>query len=218
MPGATNHTGLTQVQRVGLLAARAQGVSNAEVQEHLQVATGNAAAVLVTAERRLQMTKVRCKGLLDGRACLRWFLTADDARQWLERERARLEAALRAHHRLTAAQAAEQASAVVSQAVVLAPKRPAPVARVELTIKRRPERAAKAGGPEEVPWADRPAITTDATKVTVYARTPEPHRVDLMADPLPGVPGWRTGPCLREGATDYRRHQAAATLAAGVQP
>lgn len=41
-------------------------------------------------------------------------------------------------------------------------------------------------------------------------RTPPPPygRVDVMADALPGVPGWMRGPVIRPGAMDYRRHQA----------
>jgi hypothetical protein len=40
-------------------------------------------------------------------------------------------------------------------------------------------------------------------------RTPPPPygRVDVMADALPGVPGWMRGPVIRPGAMDYRQHQ-----------
>ncbi|HMO64551.1 MAG TPA: hypothetical protein PKE47_04895, partial [Verrucomicrobiota bacterium] len=62
------------------------------------------------------------------------------------------------------------------------------------------------------PPQGEPAVGA-ATRVTVYERRPEPHRVDLMADPLPGVPGWGGGPPMRAGALDYRAH-----LHSGAKP
>lgn len=56
-------------------------------------------------------------------------------------------------------------------------------------------------------------VVTPNTKHTVRQITPESHRVNRMADPLPTVPGWATGPAIRPGALDFKRYQHHGPLA-----
>lgn len=62
-------------------------------------------------------------------------------------------------------------------------------------------------------FAQATPVTTPNTKYTVHNRTPEAHRVNRMADPLPTVPGWATGPAIRPGALDFKRYQHHGPLA-----
>lgn len=62
-------------------------------------------------------------------------------------------------------------------------------------------------------FAQATPVTTPNTKYTVHSTTPEAHRVNRMADPLPTVPGWATGPAIRPGALDFKRYQHHGPLA-----
>ncbi len=115
----------------------------------------------------------------------------------------------------------EKPARQIQPAPVVTPQTPQPVGPGVLFNSTNAARKATAGvagrGPgistitpaRETPasWAATPAVITPATKITVYNRKLQGDRVDLMADPLPGVPGWGSGPVIRAGALDYQRHQ-----------
>lgn len=108
-------------------------------------------------------------------------------------------------------------AALLAQVVTL--QREQKVARERARYVRRATamRSAAPAAPAAVPAAEAPPRAEPAP--TVYVRSPKDGHVDIMADPLPGVPGWRSGPVIRPGALDYKRHQAAAasTLAGSLR-
>jgi hypothetical protein len=178
------------------LASRSTGVTGAELAADFGIPGNHAIAYLATAARRLGWARVKERQL----GGTRFFVDETQATRWAALEVARLGCTLRALERVgaTGKPAARPVKPTPAAPVAKPAAAPMPAAQA---IKPAPAPAAVATAPAA-------AETTAATVYTTATRRPESHRIDLRADPLPGVPGWGRGPVLREGARDYRRHQA----------
>lgn len=97
-------------------------------------------------------------------------------------------------------------------------KRQLHVVVAHIVIGRRPpapKPAAARSAKTARPAAPTPGpVITAQAKVTRYVPPPpKPGRLDLITR-APGVPGWgSTGPVIRDGAMDFKRHQQPASLA-----
>lgn len=96
----------------------------------------------------------------------------------------------------SAAQAIAQDARVAKRHLLTTSAKPSPPIEI-----RRPRQTTPA------PPAAAPVITA-ATRITRHTRQTPTCGIDRMADPLPGVPGWRTGPTLRRGSLDYLAHMS----------
>ncbi|MCU0918747.1 MAG: hypothetical protein MUF16_00165 [Burkholderiaceae bacterium] len=94
----------------------------------------------------------------------------------------------------SAAQAIAQDARVAKRHLLTTSARPFPP--IEIRPPRHDTPAPPAGAP----------VITAATRITRHTRQTPTCGIDRMADPLPGVPGWRTGPTLRRGSLDYLAH------------
>lgn len=164
-------------QAVLRLAARPCGVTAAELTDRLQLSRQAAYGALARCRQAGRLTVVPRSA---SGLLTHWFASAAQAGRWLQAQRS------------SASGMARKAKANRAEG---APKPTAAgkaVQRARLRLLPPPQ-----GEP----------VLTAATRVTVHERRPEPHRLDLLADPLPGVPGWGGGPPLRAGAMDFRAHQ-----------
>lgn len=183
-----------RLPRVTELASRRDGVTGADLTAEFGMPANHAIAYLATAAGRLGWVRVKERQL----GSTRFFVDQTLATNWVAFQVARLGCTLRALERVGATGKPPAKPAKPVPAARPTKTAPAPVFAVQ-PVKPAPAPAAVATAPAE---------TTAATVYTTATRRPESHRIDLMADPLPGVPGWGRGPVLREGARDYRRHQA----------
>ena len=180
------------------LAAQPDGTSTQELRRVLACSNGAVQTLL----KRMQdgCSVVRCKG--PGKSGMRYFRSSEQMGRWMRHQLALLTAHAVALRRIEAR--GEARDAVMS-------RQPAALR----AHKRTSAQAVPAG---VVPWAEQEAVITDKTKITVYQRKPDPHHIDIMADALPGVPGWRGGPQIRDGALEFKRHQANPVQSGGFAP
>jgi len=170
-------TGCATDQAVLRLAARPCGVTAAELTDRLQLIRQTIYAALARCRQAGRLTVVPRSA---SGLLTHWFASAAQAGQWLQAQRS------------SASGMARKAKANRTAGVPKPTAAGKAVQRARMRLLPPPQ-----GEP----------VVTAATRVTVHQRRPEPHRLDLLADPLPGVPGWGGGPPLRAGAMDFRAHQ-----------
>jgi len=205
--GRPKHGEKSREHQAADLAARPGGITAVELAAELALDIVTARSTLYHAGRRFGLVHVRATGV--GGGMPRWFATERQARQWLHRALAKLQARLRAVARLKAQRAAQapapaarrqRGAGKATVTVKAMPAMPAmPAAPATPTLPRRPPAKAAPAAPE--------VIVPPDVKHTVWQHRPEPHRIDLFAAPTPGVPGWGGGPVIRDGALDFKRHQ-----------
>lgn len=161
------------------LAAQPDGTTT----EALRRALGCSNGAVQTLLKRMQDGHgvVRCKG--PGRSGMRYFTCSRRMTHWLQHQ-----VRLLTCHALAIREVDKRDQARAT--------------------KQPPPKRAQFVPANTVPWAKQEAVITAKTKITVYQRKPDPRHVDIMAGPLPGVPGWRSGPYIRDGALEFKRHQA----------
>lgn len=211
--------------RVVQLAGHIDGVTNADIQRVFSLTLAAAQTLMRYAEKCHGLQRVRIAG-----SRLRLFGSKEAARFWLEkrtpdaiRARRHDEATEAARQRAAAEQArreqlerdwhmrsAQKGRKAASKRVDLALAE-AQSAKLTASLTRRSPTALPASAKRAPPkprWQEQQPVITSETKVVVVPRAAGPAtRVDVMADELPGVPGWRGGPHIRAGALDFKRHQ-----------
>lgn len=167
------------------LLQNSPGITAPQVGEHMGISNGSAQVMLTQACTRLGAQRAQIGGPL-----YRYFTNAEALNAWTQ-------------HRL-----------VVVSAHIVGMRRQLAGDSVPPAAEVKPPKPARApAAPPAITaqaWAAQEAVITPNTKITVYRRPmPSGERVDLMAADLPTVPGWGSKtPHIRDGAFDFKRHQA----------
>lgn len=183
-----------KTEQVVALAQRSEGVSSRELQDLLGCEPNTANSLLVRATRLHGLVRTRGDAgkflyFSTAQHCAAFRAATQAARQ------ARAEQAEQARQRAAKAKAARTRESAASRA---ADRKPGSGRILPPKAKGKPKAYA----------ANACAVVPTDVKRTVYERTPVATRVDVMADPLPGVPGWPGGPVIRPGALEYKRHMS----------
>ena len=202
------------------LAARPEGVNSHQVQQLFSCDANAAGALLLRAVVHHGLVRERAPG-----SRYHYFTSTQLAQQWLARQVARAGAAVRAAQRLVddvheralqakAARDARRAEAARVQAraqelqaelQALRARHGGRLPRKAAPLKAGP--AAATAAPQAPAARQLPAQMSPRVIHTVHQAKPPADRVNIMADPLPTVPGWRAGPYIRPGALDFKAHQ-----------
>jgi hypothetical protein len=175
-----------KTEQVLALAERSEGVSSRELQDLLFCEPNTANSLLVRATRLHGLVRTRA-----GSGKFVYFSTPQHC----------------AAYQAAALAAQQHLAGQYTQARQLAAETKAARKRARAAARVAAQAAANKPKGRALATCAQALVPTEA-KRTVYERAPQAHRVDIMADALPGVPGWPGGPVIRPGALDYKRHLA----------
>lgn len=159
----------TRIDQVAQMAARPEGVTNADVQAAFELTPVAAGSLLSAAKQRCCLFNLPRRVGVNNRA--RWFTREEGARSWMQRQLAYLKAVLRAQVRLKAGQAGtEPAAGPLCEGPPGRTAKPAKLAKarkvkrgVAISLQAPSQREAKARqqpAGDEPAWKDLPAVTT----------------------------------------------------------